>query len=151
MIRSMYPFWSAMVSALVAQFLKPFIYYAVTRKWRWRLMFESGGFPSSHSALVTALALSVGLQEQFRSAIFAVTLSLAVVVMYDAANVRYYSGQNIRITQQLLRDLKNETDIELDDPIYDTKVKEVLGHKWREVIGGMLLGSVIALLFHYYF
>ena len=114
-------------------------------------MFESGGFPSSHSALVTALALSVGLQEQFRSAIFAVTLSLAVVVMYDAANVRYYSGQNIRITQQLLRDLKSETDIELDDPIYDTKVKEVLGHKWREVIGGMLLGSVIALLFHYYF
>lgn len=151
MIKSMYPFFSALISGILAQALKPFIYFAKTRKWNWKLAFDSGGFPSSHSALVSALAMSVGLQEHFRSSIFAVSLTIALIVVYDATNVRFYSGQNIRIVKQLLKDLKTETDIELDDPIYDTKVKEVLGHKWIEAIGGILLGVSIALFFHFYF
>ena len=116
---------------------------------KWSLAFSSGGFPSSHSALVSALSLSVGLQEKFSSTIFAVTLALAVIVVYDAANVRYYSGQNIKVTQQLIKDLQEIQELELSDPIYDTKLKDVLGHKWFEVIGGCFLGVVLALLFHY--
>ncbi|MBP3891765.1 MAG: divergent PAP2 family protein [Solobacterium sp.] len=149
MFRTMYPFWSAIVSALLAQVLKPFIYYMYHRQWQWKLMHASGGFPSSHSALVSALALSVGLHEQFRSTIFAVTLAMAVIVIYDAANVRYYSGQNIRITKQLIKDLQDELPIDLDDPIYETKIKDVLGHKWTEVFGGIALGLLIATLFHF--
>ena len=109
-------------------------------------MGASGGFPSSHSALVSALAVSVGLTEQFRSSIFAVTLSLAVIVIYDAANVRYYSGQNAKVTQQLIRDLKERYPDLFTDPVYETKLKQVLGHKWREVIGGVLLGITVALV-----
>lgn len=109
-------------------------------------MGASGGFPSSHSALVSALAVSVGLTEQFRSSIFAVTLSLAVIVIYDAANVRYYSGQNAKVTQQLIRDLKERYPDLFTDPVYETKLKQVLGHKWREVIGGVLLGITVALI-----
>lgn len=145
----MYPFWSAIISAVIAQALKPFIFYFRKRVFRWRLAFDSGGFPSSHSALVSALALSVGLQEHFRSTIFAVALTLAVIVIYDAANVRYYSGQNIKITQQLVKDVQESLNTEFDDPIYSIKLKEVLGHKWVEVIGGILLGMTIALIFHY--
>ncbi|MBE6122729.1 MAG: divergent PAP2 family protein [Solobacterium sp.] len=148
-IRSMYPFWSAIISAVIAQALKPFIFYFRKRVFRWRMAFDSGGFPSSHSALVSALALSVGLQEHFRSTIFAVALTLAVIVIYDAANVRYYSGQNIKITQQLVKDVQESLNTEFDDPIYSIKLKEVLGHKWVEVIGGILLGMTIALIFHY--
>ncbi len=145
----MYPFWSAIISAVIAQALKPFIFYFRKRVFRWRMAFDSGGFPSSHSALVSALALSVGLQEHFRSTIFAVALTLAVIVIYDAANVRYYSGQNIKITQQLVKDVQESLNTEFDDPIYSIKLKEVLGHKWVEVIGGILLGMTIALIFHY--
>ena len=145
----MYPFWSAIISAVIAKALKPFIFYFRKRVFRWRMAFDSGGFPSSHSALVSALALSVGLQEHFRSTIFAVALTLAVIVIYDAANVRYYSGQNIKITQQLVKDVQESLNTEFDDPIYSIKLKEVLGHKWVEVIGGILLGMTIALIFHY--
>ena len=105
--------------------------------------------PSSHTALVTALALSVGLQEAFSSTIFAVTAALAVIVIYDAANVRYYSGQNIKVTQQLVKDVQENLHTEFDDPIYQIKLKDVLGHKWMEVIAGLLLGALIALVFHY--
>ena len=105
--------------------------------------------PSSHTAMVTALALSVGLQERFSSTIFAVTLALACIVIYDAANVRYYSGQNIKVTQQLVKDVQEELNTEFTDPIYKIKLKDVLGHKWLEVIAGGILGAFIAIVFHY--
>jgi uncharacterized protein len=151
MIRSMYPFYAAIVSAALAQLLKPILYYLVKHEWHWRLVHESGGFPSSHSALVSALALSVGLQEKFSSTLFAIALAFAVIVVYDAANVRYYSGQNIRVTQQLVHDIQEEFNIQFIDPIYHTKMKEVLGHKWIEVVGGIILGCLVALVFWYGF
>ncbi len=150
MIRTMYPFWSAITAAIIAQLLKPLLKYPKTHKWDWRLAKAAGGFPSSHSALVSALALSVGLHDKFSSTIFAVTMALAVIVIYDAANVRYYTGQNIKVTQQLVKDLQENQPSEFNDPIYSTKLKDVLGHKWREVIGGILLGCFIALVYHYY-
>ena len=146
----MYPFWSAITAAIIAQLLKPLLKYPKTHKWDWRLAKAAGGFPSSHSALVSALALSVGLHDKFSSTIFAVTMALAVIVIYDAANVRYYTGQNIKVTQQLVKDLQENQPSEFNDPIYSTKLKDVLGHKWREVIGGILLGCFIALVYHYY-
>jgi acid phosphatase family membrane protein YuiD len=145
----MYPFWSAILSALLAQLLKPIIYYFKTKKWNLHLVIDSGGMPSSHTALVSALALSVGLQEAFSSTIFAVTLVLAVIVIYDAANVRYYSGQNIKVTQQLVKDVQENLHTEFDDPIYQIKLKDVLGHKWMEVVGGGVLGAFVAIVFHY--
>ena len=147
-IQAMYPFWSGIISAVLAQLLKPFFVYCFTGKWKWKMITASGGFPSSHSAMVSALALSVGIREHFNSTIFAVTLTLAVIVIYDAANVRYYSGQNIKVTQQLLKDVQESLHTEFDAPIYDEKIKDVLGHKWFEVLGGICLGCIIALLFH---
>ena len=142
----MYPFWAGVISAVLAQALKPFFNYIKTHEWNWSLLKDSGGFPSSHSAMVAALALAVGIQEQFSSTIFAVTLTVAVIVVYDAANVRYYSGQNIKITQQLVKDIHEKLNVDLGSPIYQTKVKNVLGHKWIEVIGGIILGMLVALI-----
>jgi acid phosphatase family membrane protein YuiD len=149
MIKTMYPFWSAMLSAVLAQLLKPIVHYIKTGKWNLWLIKDSGGMPSSHTALVTALALSVGLQEAFSSTIFAVTAALAVIVIYDAANVRYYSGQNIKVTQQLVKDVQEELNTEFTNPIYQIKLKDVLGHKWMEVVGGGILGAFVAIVFHY--
>jgi len=140
MINEMYPFWAAILSCLFAQCLKPLFYYIKTRKWRWTLVFDSGGLPSSHAAMVSALTLAVGLIENFNSTIFAVTLVLALVVIYDAANIRFYAGRNIQITQQLIKDFQSLLEVKLDDPIYLLKIKDVLGHKWIEVASGIILG-----------
>lgn len=149
MLGNMYPFWAAIVANLTAQALKPFVHLARTHVWKYHLAFESGGFPSSHTATVAALALAVGFQEHFSSTIFAVVLAFSLVVAYDAANVRYYAGQNIQITQQLIKDIQILTQTRLDDPIYFMKVKEVLGHKWIEVIAGVLHGLIISGLMYF--
>lgn len=143
-LSSMYPFWACLIAIITAQLIKPIFVYLKTKEWSWDEIFASGGYPSSHTAGVAALSLAVGLQEQFSSTIFAVSLAFALIVTYDAANVRYYAGRNIQITQQLIRDIQVITEMKLEDPIYLTKVKEVLGHKWIEVIGGIFHGIVVA-------
>lgn len=146
---NMYPFWALTISIISAQLIKPFIHYATTHKWDWRLAYASGGFPSSHTAGVVSLCLAVGLTENFDSTIFAVALAFTGVVTYDSANVRYYAGQNIRITRQLIKDVQTLTNTKLDDPIYLTRVKEVLGHKYTEVLGGVIHGIIVTLIIYY--
>ena len=144
MLSNMYPFLAALLAMISAQFAKPFYLWILKREWKWEMMRASGGFPSSHSAAVCALALAVGIQENFSSTIFAVTLTFAMIICYDAANVRYYAGQNIKITRQLIEDIQELTSTKLTDPIYLTKVKNVLGHTWVEVIGGVIHGLMVA-------
>ena len=150
MISKMYPFWAALIGMVSGQLMKPIFYFIRTRKWKPHLLLEAGGFPSSHTATVFALSLAVGIQESFNSTIFAVTLAVALVIAYDAANVRYYAGENIRITNQLIRDVQELMSLEFDDPIYKTKVKEVLGHKWREVVAGGVWGLLVAWILQYF-
>ena len=149
MLQQMYPFWAAIVANLTAQLVRPVSRYIRAREWDWHMALGSGGFPSSHTSTVAALTLAVGITDNFSSTLFAVTLMFSLIVAYDAANVRYYAGQNIRITQQLIKDIQILTQTRLDDPIYLTKVKEVLGHKWIEVFGGILLGLIIAGLMYF--
>ena len=143
---SLYPLVTALLSNILAQVLKTVVYYYRTGKWDFHWVLASGGFPSSHSSTVTALSLSIGIQEGFDSAIFAVTTIFSFIVMYDACHVRYYSGKNIELTQQLVKDLREMTGLHFDDPIYQEKLKNVLGHKFVEVIGGFVVGLVVPLI-----
>lgn len=143
---SLYPLVTALLSNILAQVLKTVVYYYRIGKWDFHWVIASGGFPSSHSSTVTALSLSIGIQEGFDSAIFAVTTIFSFIVMYDACHVRYYSGKNIELTQQLVKDLREMTGLHFDDPIYQEKLKNVLGHKFVEVIGGFVVGLVVPLI-----
>lgn len=143
---SLYPLVTALLSNILAQVLKTVVYYYRTGKWDFHWVLASGGFPSSHSSTVTALSLSIGIQEGFDSAIFAVTTIFSFIVMYDACHVRYYSGKNIELTQQLVKDLREMTELHFDDPIYQEKLKNVLGHKFVEVIGGFVVGLAVPLI-----
>ena len=143
---SLYPLVTALLSNILAQVLKTVVYYYRTGKWDFHWVIASGGFPSSHSSTVTALSLSIGIQEGFDSAIFAVTTLFSFIVMYDACHVRYYSGKNIELTQQLVKDLREMTGLHFDDPSYQEKLKNVLGHKFVEVIGGFVVGLAVPLI-----
>ncbi len=121
----------------IAQALKPFIYYSVYHRWNWTLWFSVGGMPSSHSALVTATAFSVGLFAGFDTPTFAVAVALAMVVVYDAAGLRRQAGYHAQRLNMLI------SEFFAGQPITDQALKEVLGHTPRQVIAGVLLGVAV--------
>lgn len=146
MIHDFFPLWVAILSNAIAQVSKPFIYYYRTGKFDISYTIACGGFPSSHTSTVTALSVAVGLVEGFNSTLFAIAAIFSFIVIYDAVNVRYYAGKNIQLTQQLINDLNEMFKLPLDDPIYSEKMKDVLGHRLVEAVGGFILGVVVALV-----
>ena len=120
----------------VAQLVKVPINYAVHRKLDMRLWVSAGGMPSSHSALVCALATSAALEDGLGSTAFAICVALAMVVMYDAAGVRRAASQQARILNQIIDELFQ------GHPISDDRLKELLGHTRFQVIVGALMGIV---------
>lgn len=145
------PLFAALLGWFFAQLLKPFVYKIKGNKFDWKLIKASGGFPSSHSAMVSALAFSVALNEGFDSVFFAIAMTFAFIVSYDAFNVRWYSGQSIKVTKELVNELDKKGIINNDRPEYSVKLKEVLGHKLVEIIAGWALGFIIALVQFYIF
>lgn len=146
MLENLFPLWIALASNVAAQVAKPFIYYYRTGKFDIRYTIACGGFPSSHTSTVTALSVAVGIVEGFDSTLFAIAIIFSFIVIYDAVNVRYYAGKNIQLTKQLINDLSDMIKLPLDDPIYHEKMKDVLGHRLVEAIGGLVVGIVITFL-----
>lgn len=129
---------AGLIAWLLAQIIKMPLDYFYSRKWNWALLLTTGGMPSSHSSLLTATSLGIGLYHGFDSPVFAIAVAITMVVVYDAAGVRRQAGihaQRINVLfKELLRGhMLNEKDL-----------REVLGHTPLEVMGGILLGLIVA-------
>ncbi|WP_044894121.1 divergent PAP2 family protein [Bacillus alveayuensis] len=126
----------------LAQFLKIPIKQRKTGKWDWRLFFETGGMPSSHSAGVSSLATYIALKRGIRTIDFALAALFGLIVMYDAQGVRRQAGELAIRLNSLAEEVKQLE----NDPkqyVYEQKkerIRERLGHQPIEVVGGALLG-----------
>ena len=139
-------FVASACSWLVAQLSKTILYMIINHKFNFERIFGAGGMPSAHSATVCALVVSTAVVYGPSGFEFPMAVFFAFIVMYDACHVRYYSGKNIELTQQLVKDLREMTGLRFDDPIYQEKLKNVLGHKFVEVIGGFVVGLIVPLI-----
>ncbi len=121
----------------LAQFSKLFIELLLHRRWRPAVLIETGGMPSSHSALVTGTAAGVGWQLGFADPVFALAATIAFVVMYDASGIRRAAGFTAARVNAL--PASNWS------PPPEKPLKETLGHSRLEVFVGSMLGPAIAL------
>jgi acid phosphatase family membrane protein YuiD len=129
---------AGLIAWLLAQIIKLPLDYLRTRKWNWALMLTTGGMPSSHSALVTATVFAIGLYNGFDSPLFALGVAITMIVTYDAAGVRRQAGIHAQRINVLFGELLH------GHPISERDLREVLGHTPLEVIGGILLGLIVA-------
>jgi acid phosphatase family membrane protein YuiD len=95
--------------------------------------------PSSHSAVVVALATRVGMHEGVGSTPFALAMVFAAVVLYDAAGIRRAVSIQARILNRMLEEV-----IEYQR-FSEKRLLELLGHTPFEVFVGSLLGLLFAL------
>ena len=136
---------TALTAWFIAQVLKTITSIWKDKAFNAERLVGAGGMPSSHTALVVSLASAAGYHDGFYSPLFAVTVVLASIVMYDAAGVRRAAGKQAKIINQLVRELT------VDHIIKDTRLKELLGHTPLEVLAGAVLGIVTAYIFHHFY
>jgi len=134
--------WCSLLSWLVAQLLKVPLYYFVEHKLDWRRLVGSGGMPSSHSAMVVALMLSVGLIEGFDTSAFGICVVLSLIVMYDAIGVRRETGTQATVINRILKEVFIN-----GNRISDDELKELIGHTPFEVMGGIFVGIATTVIY----
>ena len=118
------------------QVFKVLVEIAKSKQLNFRRFVETGGMPSSHSAVVTSLMMAIGLSEGFTSPMFAISFVFSFIVMYDAAGVRRAAGKQASILNQLI----NSKQVKVDT---NEKLKELLGHTPIQVFVGAIYGLVV--------
>lgn len=128
---------------LIAQILKTLIHMLFSKKFVAERLIGSGGMPSSHSATVCALATASCMQYGVESFEFAISLILALIVMYDAMGVRREAGIQAKLLNEMMETFAEMGKKGLSP---DEKLKEFIGHTPLQVLAGAILGILIAIM-----
>jgi len=131
-------FLAAAISWLVAQSLKVLLTFFVEKEIRIERMHGSGGMPSAHTATIVSASTAIGIVEGWSTSIYALSLIMAFIVMYDASGVRRSVGKQAKWLNDIIFDLYKNKHVE------EEKLKELIGHKPTEVVVGAILGIIIA-------
>lgn len=130
---------------ILTQVIK-FILYSWKHGFNMEYAFTYGHMPSAHTSLVISLLVTMAYYEGVYSGAFALSAVLAFIVIDDAARVRMYLGDQGRYLNMLIDQLRGEID-ESKFP----RLKERIGHRVSEIVGGALVGFFLTLLFVYLF
>jgi acid phosphatase family membrane protein YuiD len=137
--------WWGLAACGAAQLSKLVIELVVHRRWNPKVLVETGGMPSSHSALLTGTTASLGWVQGFDGPLFGLAAVLCFVVLYDASGVRRAAGLTAARVN-LIGAGAITTDGSALDPASPPKpLKENLGHTRLEVLIGALMGPLVAL------
>ena len=139
-------FLATLFSWLIAQMLKSIINLVKERPHSakeiiLRFLWSTGGMPSSHSSVVTALATASGFKYGVDSPVFIVALFYGFLIIRDALGVRRAAGLQAIAINQLIAKLTKKEKVKVK------MVKEIHGHRFSEVAVGILLGFFIAVAF----
>lgn len=138
-------FWAGAIGWFVAQVIKTIIHSILNKEFSIERMVGSGGMPSCHSSTVCSLATAACIEYGAQSFEFAISLILAIIVMYDAMGVRRETG----IQAKLLNDiLKTFEDMGRSEISAHDKLKEFVGHTPLQVLIGAFLGVITAMIIY---
>ncbi len=127
------------LALILAQLIKVII-DSSQGKFSWRNFNNYGGMPSSHSAMVAALATELGLTFGFASGYFAIAFAFAFLTVRDAVGLRYQLGYHGKIMNKIIKDLPDKQ--EANYPY----LQERLGHTYVQALAGIVLGIVVSLI-----
>jgi acid phosphatase family membrane protein YuiD len=128
------------ITVVIAQIIK-LIIDGVKGKFSWANLNAYGGMPSAHTALVMALLISVGYYQGLDSPGFAISLVFAFLVVRDAMGFRRQLGMHAKTINDHIEQLPGEKSKKFDH------LDERLGHKPSEIIGGIIVGIVIPIIY----
>ena len=114
------------------------VFYSIrNRIFEWQYFFSAGGMPSSHSAFVTALAVSIGFSSGFGDDLFALAFVFATVTIYDSIRLRGAVQTHSEVLSKLVKLLPKEEQL---------RIPQLVGHNVAEIGVGIVVGGSLACL-----
>lgn len=139
-------FMAPLLSWAIAQVVKTILNFILTKKFNPERLIGSGGMPSCHSATVIGLMYATAFCRGIDGFEFPLATTLAIIVMYDAMNVRMETGKQSIVlnfflkNEEIMKKLKDVAKEEWPRII----LKEYVGHTPLQVIGGILTGIIVS-------
>lgn len=131
-----------------AQVIKFIIVLCYHHTLQWERLVGPGGFPSSHTSFVVATTAALGIKNGIHSDIFALAIVVSCIVMYDASSVRLETGKQAQVLNQIMAYFRDKA---IPVHLNGHALKELLGHTPIEVMGGLILGIIVAFIQYYCF
>lgn len=130
---------SVFFATALSQSLKTFNKFIEEKKVDLKLLWDTGGMPSSHSALASALAMSTLMVEGVTT-LSVVTVCICIVFIRDAFGLRRETGEQAKVINRIVADLKLERKLNVK------KLKELVGHNFFQVVMGIFMGIIVTLI-----
>ncbi len=105
---------------------------------KWEYFLTHGHMPSAHTAFVVSAAASIGYYAGFDTAVFALSIIFAVLIIDDALRLRAFLGDQGRYLNMLIDQLP------VDKKKFP-RLKERIGHRLSEVVIGGAIGLLLSL------
>lgn len=119
-----------LVIAIISQCIKVLIEFIKYKRISLKRFFNGmGGMPSTHSALVASLSTIIYFNYGI-SSLFAITLIFSLIVIYDSMGIRYESGKQAEIINEIV----------------GSNLEEKIGHKPIEALVGVIMGIIFTLI-----
>ncbi len=129
------------ITLFITQLLKTIIEMIQTKKFDLKRFLNGyGGMPSTHTSTSMSLATIIGIEQGFNSSIFALSILFTFIVIVDAVGVRLESEKQAvtinKLSAEVIKNKKGKT----------KKLKEHIGHEPKEVIAGIIVGVISAII-----
>lgn len=126
-----------MIGWFIAGTLKFMINYIRFQKQAVNLI-GNGGFPSTHTTVMSSTVFLIGFSEGPSAPVFGLGIAVLMITVIDALGIRRAVGkQASAINRYIVIENNNEP-----------RLRERQGHSPVEVLGGLILGLLLAYLFH---
>lgn len=96
-----------------------------------------GGFPSTHTTVLSSVLFLEGFSEGFCTAYFSFGVGVLLLMIIDAHGLRRKVGEQAAAINKLQEKLYGEE---------FKPLRERMGHQWHEIGGGLLLGLALGWL-----
>ncbi len=131
---------SAFFVAIIPQIIKSIIESKRNGKYHWRYLFIEAGMPSTHTAFVVSIALSIYLIEGM-SLLFLAATGFSLIIIRDVIGDKIFAGKQESIINSMFKKLVHR------EPIV-AEWKHLTGHTLLEVLAGFAIGIIITLAVH---
>lgn len=98
----------------------------------------NGGFPSTHTTVISSTVFLIGFAEGMSAPVFGLGVAVLMITIIDALGIRRAVGRHASAINRHI----------LPGNMTEPVLRERQGHNPVEVLGGLILGVMLAYLLH---